>query len=464
MIQLIPGQHIHFVGIGGYGMSAIARLLLLQGFTISGSDAASNDLTEALKREGATIYRGHDATYVEGAEMVIVTSAVMDDHIEVLSARAEGIPVYRRQDFISTLLEGYRTIAVAGTHGKTTTTAMTAHILLTAGLKPSYIVGGVMGNTGTNAGMGDSNLFVIEADEYGNMFHGLRPQVEVLTSIEYDHPDFFLSPRDMMESFSHFVGLLPRDGLLVACADDTIAGIYANHREIVSLPVATYGINHPAAAWRAENLRFEGEKTFFEVTYKGHRQGAVTLQVPGRHNILNALAALIVAVNQNVKFTDAAAALAGFKATGRRFDVRAYSGGIAVVDDYAHHPTAIRATIEAARLRYPGHDIWAVWQPHTYSRTLQLMDGYLAAFDRAQHVLVTEIFAAREKPVDDVSGADIVRAMNHPHARFVPMLDDAVETLLAGVRAPAVVLVLSAGDAVRISRDYVAGLEAKGGT
>lgn len=462
MIQLIPGQHIHFVGIGGFGMSAIARVLLLQGYTISGSDVNASALTEALKKDGATIYRGHDATYIEEAEMVVVSSAVMNDHIEVLAAEAQGIPVYRRQEFISAITERYQVLAIAGTHGKTTTTAMTTHILREAGLDPSYIVGGIMANTGTNAGVGDSNLFVVEADEYDNMFHGLRPQVEVLTSIEYDHPDFFLTPRDMMESFSHFVGLLPRDGLLVACADDAIAGIYANHREIVSLPVATYSIIHPAAMWRADNIRFEREKTMFDVLLKGQLQGTVSLPVPGQHNILNALAALAVAGHQNVKFPDAAAALATFKGTGRRFEIRADVGGVAVIDDYAHHPTAIKATLEAARMRYPDREIWAVWQPHTYSRTLQLMDGYLTSFDRAHHVLVTEIYAAREKPLEDVTSADIVRAMNHPHARYVPMLDDAVETLLASVRSPAVVLIMSAGDAPRIGTEFLAGLEAKG--
>lgn len=209
MVHLIPGQHIHLIGVGGAGMSAIARVLLRQGFYVTGSDRSSSETLDALRREGAHIYHGHDATYVNGAEMVVATSAVPDSHIEILSAQAQAIPVYRRSDFITKLTKGYKTIAVSGTHGKTTTTSMVTHILLQTGRDPSYIVGGIMGNTGTNAGVGDSDLFVIEADEYDNMFHGLRPQIQVLTSVEYDHPDFFHTPNQMMDSFSHFVALLP---------------------------------------------------------------------------------------------------------------------------------------------------------------------------------------------------------------------------------------------------------------
>lgn len=461
IVQLIPGQHIHFVGIGGSGMSAIARVLLQQGYHISGSDLNSNELTDALRRDGAEIHIGHDPAYVTDAEMVVMSSAA-HENIEVLSALAQGIPVYRRVDIIGEIMRGYVGIAVAGTHGKTTTTAMVSHILMEAGLQPTYIVGGVMRNTGTNAGVGDGNVFVIEADEYDNMFHGLRPQVEVLTSIEYDHPDFFKTPGQMMESFLHFVGLLPRDGLLIACADDAATEIFARNREIVSLPVLTYGIINRMANWRASNIRYEAGKTLFDVTYKGHFQGMVTLNVPGEHNVLNALAALIVASSQEVKFTDAAAALATFKGTGRRFEVREDMDGIAVIDDYAHHPTAIRRTIDAAKRCYPDREIWAVWQPHTYSRTRRLQEEFMLAFEEADHVVVTEIYAAREAQDPTFSAVQLVEDMPHSHAQFAPLLADAVEILQEQVKAPAAVLIMSAGNAQRIGIDYLAGLRAKG--
>jgi UDP-N-acetylmuramate--alanine ligase len=222
-MNLVPGQHIHLVGIGGFGLSAIARVLLQQGFMVSGSDRNLNALTAALKREGATIYKGHDPVYVVGAEMVVISSAIPIDNIEVLAAQAQGIPVYKRADVIGAIMSGHYGIAIAGTHGKTTTTAMTTHILMETGQNPSYILGGILRNTGHNADIGGGRVFVIEADEYDNMFHGLRPQVGVITNIEWDHPDFFRTPHEMVESFSHFVGLLPREGLLVVCADDPTA-------------------------------------------------------------------------------------------------------------------------------------------------------------------------------------------------------------------------------------------------
>jgi UDP-N-acetylmuramate--alanine ligase len=455
-MQLVPGQHIHLVGVGGAGMSAIARVLLQQGYMVSGSDRSANDFTESLKHDGATIYKGHDPVYVVGAEMVIISSAIPSEHIEVLTARAQGIPIYKRSDVISAIMAGHVGIAIAGTHGKTTTTAMTTHILLETGQSPSYIIGGTLKNTGHNAGVGTGKAFVTEADEYDNMFHGLRPQIEVITSVEYDHPDFFRTPKDMVESFSHFVGLLPNDGLLVVCADDPTALIFGENRIIVNLPTVTYGVENQRAMWQAANLRTNAKfGTTFDVLCDGQLRGMVALTVPGKHNVLNALSALIVADNQGVAFEDASAALNHFEGTGRRFEVRGEIEGVVVVDDYAHHPTAIEVTIDAARQRYPDHQLWAVWQPHTYSRTQTLMDQYLTAFKAAHHVLVTDIYAAREKPVAGVSSADIVAAMQHPDARHTPDLWDAVEVLDAEVQPPAVILVMSAGDAIKIGEDYL---------
>lgn len=455
-MRFVPGQHIHLVGIGGFGLSAIARILLEQGYYISGSDRSANALTDALEKEGAVIYKGHDAQNVIGAEMVIASSAVAFDHVELAMARALGIPVYKRSDVMADIMSGHTSIAVAGTHGKTTTSAMIAHILMEAGQNPSYIIGGILRNTGRNAGVGSGRAFVVEADEYDNMFHGLRPQIAVVTNVEFDHPDFFATPSEMIQSFSKFIGLLPHDGLLITCADDQTTAILGQNRLVSGLPVAMYGIDSPMANWRAANIQLDvSGQTTFEVINDNHSLGGFHLLVPGRHNVQNALAALIAVETQGVPFEVAAQALANFQGAGRRFDLRGEIGGVIVIDDYAHHPTAIRATLDAARHRYPKHQIWAVWQPHTYSRTQALLDSYLTAFEAADHVLITDIYAAREEPIPGVSAEEVVKAMKHPDARYTPGLRDATRTLLTDVQAPAVIVIMSAGDAPLIGVEFL---------
>lgn len=461
-MQLVPGQHIHFVGIAGFGLSAIARILLEQGFFISGSDKQVNELTHALVRDGATIYNKHNPAYVNDAEIVVVSSAIPNDHIEILSAQAQAIPVVKRQDIIAELMPGNKVVAIAGTHGKTTTTSMTAHVLIETGQDPNYLVGGVMENTGTNAGVGKSDLFVIEADEYDNMFHGLKPDIEVVTNVEYDHPDFFRAPKDMVDSFSHFIGLLPSDGHLIACADNRTSEIFAKNRFIVSLPLTTYGVKNPSANWQARNVRVEDGFTVYDVYVRDKLRGTAKLPLPGEHNILNSLAALIVADLQGVEFADAAKALETFKGTNRRFQIRQEIDGVVVVDDYAHHPTAIRATLAAAKQRYPDHEIWAVWQPHTYSRLNALFDEFVASFNDADHVLVTDVYAARDsESAIGLNSADVVKAIKHADVLHTPDHDAAVGALISNVHKPAVILIMSAGDAPEIGKGYIAGLQGK---
>ncbi len=455
-IRFIPGQRVHIVGIGGAGMSAIARILLRRGIIVSGSDMRLNDTTAALSQEGATIYEGHAASYISGADALIATSAASDSHVEITTAHAQGIPVYRRSDVMGALMAEQVGIAIAGTHGKTTTTSMIVHILKSAGQDPTYIVGGVMANTGTNAEVGTGEAFVIEADEYGHMFHGLRPKIAVLTSVEWDHPDFFPTPQALNESFTKFIQLLPEDGLLVACVDDTNAAEIA---QTSAAEVITYGTGE-TSQWRAVNIRQEGAITQYTVHHQGQSLGEIRLGIPGQHNALNSLAALIVSHHQGAAFTDAAAALASFQGAGRRFDVRADVGGIAIIDDYAHHPTAIRVTLEAARSRYPDREIWAIWQPHTYSRTKQLWDDFLAAFNAADHVLVTEIYAAREIDTLGISSADFVQVLAHDSKFHAQTFTDAVEILQEAVNPPAAILILSAGDAPQIGVEYLSTLGA----
>ena len=458
MIPLVPGTRVHFIGIGGAGLSAIARILLERGYRVSGSDMQSSKVADSLAALGAEISHGHRAANVRGADLVLATSAVDNDHIEVAAAEALGIPVYRRKAFMRGLLQGYDTIAVAGTHGKTTTTSMIAHILVTAGESPSYIVGGAMGNTGKNAAVGCGNAFVIEADEYDNMFHGLDPDLAVVTNIEHDHPDFFETPDQLTQAFEQFASQIAGDGLLLACADDPGArSLVDSHRRACGRAL-TFGIDAADADWRATDLDFSVSSTRFTVRRIGIALGEVCLGVPGKHNVLNALAALATAHERGVAVAQCSAALNSFVASARRFEIRGSREGVVVVDDYAHHPTEIKVNLQAARLRYPQHQIWAIWQPHTFSRIKQFWSDFVGAFAEADRVLVTPIYAARESAIDGVTSAALVAEMHaRQPAEYAHTFDAAVDALRRSVRAPAVVLIFSAGDANVIADKYLSG-------
>ena len=456
MLRLVPEQHIHLIGIGGAGLSAIARILLERGFPVSGSDLNANALTAALAADGARVYHGHHADHVRGANLILASSAVPVQHVEIISAQAHGIPIYNRREFMSALVGGHQCIAVAGTHGKTTTTSMLVHMLQQAGKDPSYIVGGTMGNTGRNAGVGQGEYFVIEADEYDNMFHGLRPHFAIVTNVEHDHPDFFQTPEQLQLAFQQFVALLPSDGILVACADDAAAASLANDRCNRGMEAVSYGINKHNAKWRATNLQQSDGKTIVTVVRDGAELGALHLTVPGTHNVLNALAALIVADACGVTFAAGTSALESFRNTARRFDIRGIRDDVIVVDDYAHHPTEIRVNLRAARERYPHHQIWAIWQPHTYSRVQEFWSGFVSAFDCADHVLLTPIYAAREAPVEGITSQRLVSEMGeHPSVRYVPSFEDAVMRLQEDIKGAAVVLICSAGDANQIAELFL---------
>ncbi len=449
---LEAGQRIHLIGIGGAGLSAIARILLGRGLRVSGSDSRMSEITLALAKEGARVEIGHAADFVLGADAVLATSAVPDDHIEVAAARALGIPVYRRRQFMSALLGGFATLAVAGAHGKTTTTAMLTHILRCVGQDPSYIVGGTLGNTGSNAAVGSGEAFVIEADEYDNMFLGLSPDLAIITNIEHDHPDFFATFEDVRAAFSQFAALLGSAGLLIACADNTPALELAVTRKAQGRPALTYGIDFASADWRAVDLRFKDLGSQFTVRQAGLVRGQARLGLPGRHNVLNALAALVAANQRGVSIKRGAEALAGFVSAGRRFELRGERDGIAVIDDYAHHPTAIQANLQAARRSYPQRQIWAIWQPHTYTRMKHFAADFAAAFDQADRVLVTPIYAAREEPIVGISSPNLAQAISaRCSALYVPTFAAAVELVQDEALRPAAVLIFSAGDANQIA-------------
>lgn len=437
-------------------MSAIARVLLEQGYRVSGSDRALNSYTEALEREGAIIYANHDAAHIAEImpDCVLISSAIKGNP-EVETAEKRGIPVYKRADIIADLMRGQTVIAVAGSHGKTTTTAMLTHILIETGLNPGYIIGGTLKTTGVNASAGGGKVFVVEADEYDYMFLGLRPNIAIVTNIEWDHPDFFKTPEDFHHAFDQFTALLSEDGVMIACGEDAGASRLSTANQLHRKTIR-YGLNN-ALAWSARNILQLPDRTIFEVVPEAQTPVNVQLRVPGKVMILNALAVIAAAAQVGIQPEAAAEALATFAGVGRRFDTLGEIGNIAVIDDYAHNPTKIRAVLEAARSRYPDRHIWAIWQPHTYSRTQAFMPQYAGAFTHADHVLVTEIYAAREQAVNfpGITGAATAAAIQHSDARFVPSFDAAVQTLLAEAIPPSTVVLMSAGDGNRIGYEFL---------
>jgi UDP-N-acetylmuramate--alanine ligase len=457
--------HVHFIGIGGSGLSAIARLLKDSGYTVTGSDRTLSPFATDLQAAGVTVYLGHHPRYIQGANWIVRSSAVSDENPEVVAARQANIPVYKRADFLGKLMEDKTGIAVAGTHGKTTTTAMTAFVLTELGCDPSFIVGGVMNNYGINARAGKGSLFVIEADEYDRMFLGLKPRIEIITNLEHDHPDCYPTFEEMVTAFESFISLLPNDGTLIACLEDQGAASLMNRARRVGRRVIAYSIEAEmtikAQRWiQARNLKANDRGGFdYEAIINIDKAESVpvSLQVPGRHNVLNSLAVMAAISLLGLSTREAGAALGKFTGTGRRFEVKGKKKGVTVIDDYAHHPTEIKATLAAAKARYPKQRIIVVWQPHTYSRTKTLFKDFTLAFEDANEVIVTEIYAARE-PRQDFSSAEVVSAMQHPAARFISSLEETTRYLLKHLHKPDVLFVLSAGDADQVSANVLAGL------
>lgn len=462
--------HVHFIGIGGSGLSAIARLLREQGYAVSGSDRALSPLAADLQKHGITVCVGHSAENVAGADWVVRSSAIPDDNPEVLAALQAGIPVYKRADFLGALMappdkDG---IAIAGTHGKTTTTAMTAWVLAELGADPSFIIGGVSQNLGVNAHAGKGRAFVIEADEYDRMFLGLRPRFAVITNIEHDHPDIYPTPQEFFEAFRQFTRLIPQNGALIINTEDAGSARLAEEARLAGIRTIGYAIeqddNRLQTEWiKAFNVRPNNTGGYsFSASARlmtgEDRVDNIHLSVPGLHNVRNALAVLGIIALMNYRLGDVTSALAEYKGTGRRFEVKGEAGGVTIIDDYAHHPTAIRATLEAARARYPGRRILAVWQPHTYSRTMSLMQEFASSFEDADEVIVSEIYAARE-PAQSFSARDVVQRMPQSSVHYIPTIKEISEYLISHLHAGDVLIVMSAGDAEQIGVDVLAHLK-----
>ncbi len=447
-------KHFHFIGIGGTGLSAIARVLLERGAQVSGSDLVLSPNAQELAAMGVKVTIGHAQENIAGADIVIRSSAIPPENIEIVTAIAKGIPVMKRSQFLGELTYGKKVIAVAGTHGKTTTSAMITWALTRLGQDPSYIVGSEVKNLKSNAHNGNGEYFVIEADEYDGMFLGLTPYLLIITNIEHDHPDYYPTPESYYAAFSQLCDLITREGRLIANSDN----INTHHlAEAVRMrtPIHFYG-ESVDAEYRIMQIRNEeGCGVSFDMKFEnsdgdGFILPNITLQVPGKHNAQNAGAVIACAHQLGLSVSDAALALEEFAGTGRRFDIRGENQGVLVIDDYAHHPTEIRATLAAARCKYSHRSIWVVWQPHTYSRTQQLFDEFSQSFTDCDHVIVTEVYASREKP-RDFSAREVVLSMRHPDAHFIAGLRECADFLLQNIHPGDVVIVLSAGDANQIS-------------
>ncbi len=453
-------QHIHLIGIGGTGLSAIARVLKESGYLVTGSDQMVGPLALNLQQIGIQVFEGHQAGNIAGADVVVQSSAIPATNPEVQAALAAGIPVLKRSEFLGRLMEGKTGIAVAGTHGKTTTTSMIAWMLSQMDKDPSFIVGSVIKGLDRNAHAGKGNDFVIEADEYDRMFLGLHPKLAVITFLEHDHPDCFPTFDDYKSAFTKFVESIQPGGTLLVCGDhpsvlDFLSAVPAG------VTGYTYGLgNH--CQYQAVDLLLENGTYSFKFVRNMDKNRTILakymhLLVPGQHNVQNAAVALAIADRLGLDVEKAASALAEYPGSGRRFELVGEVGGITLIDDYAHHPTEIATTLAAARSRYQNHRIWAVWQPHTYSRTRLLKHEFAQAFTQADEVIVTEIYASREKH-EDYSSVEVAREVPGEKARFAASLSDASHLLLDNLQPGDVVVVLSAGDADQINRQLLVKL------
>ena len=446
---------IHFVGIAGAGMSALAELFARRGVRVTGCDSASGG-TDDLARAGIEAVHGHDPSHIEGVRALVVTSAMPRDHPELAAARAAGIPVIRRAEALGEAVSGGELVAIAGTHGKTTTTVMTTEALRAAGLAPTGVVGGRVAAWGGNLSEGEDEVFVVEADEYDRSFLALAPTVAVITNVEADHLDIYVDLEDIRGAFTQFASGARR---IVACADDAGA---ASIRVPNSAEAIRYGITSADARLIARSLEAAGTGSRFDVVFDGELVGRAELRVPGAHNVLNALAALGAGLGLGATVESMLPGLARFGGVERRFQRLGDARGVRVVDDYAHHPTEIRATLAAARAAFPGRRVIAAFQPHLYSRTRDFAGDFGDALAAADALFLTEIYPAREQPIEGVTAALIVDAVRSAGGAVAwrgerTQLADA---LASHVREGDVVLTIGAGDITRTGPELLERLRA----
>ena len=446
---------VHFIGIGGISMSGLAEILLEEGFHISGSDAKESALTDALEKKGARIYYGQRASNIsDSTDVVVYTAAIHPDNPEFARAKELGIPMLTRAELLGQIMRNYDTpIAVAGTHGKTTTTSMLSHILLKGDCDPTISVGGILPAIGGNIRVGQSETFLTEACEYTNSFLSFFPKISIILNMDADHLDFFKDIDDIRRSFRRFAELLPADGTLIINADTPE---YQSITEGLSCQVITYGLENNADYTASDITYDEFGHASFNVRYKGSDLGRCSLKVPGSHNVSNALSAVAAGRLLNLSWEVIAEGLLSFTGTDRRFQYKGTVGGVTIIDDYAHHPTEIEATLKAAA-NYPHRKVWCVFQPHTYTRTKALLPEFAQALTLADHVVLADIYAARETDTLGISSEDLadrIRELGTP-CEYFPTFDEIENFLLENCTQGDLLITMGAGDVVNIGEQLL---------
>lgn len=451
MIQLSEYKNIHCIGIGGVGLSAIAEILLSRGYRVSGSDMKQSEITDRLEKHGVQIYIGHRAENVENADLIVYSAAIAEENPEIIRAREKNIPLASRAEVLGTLMDDFEnSIAISGTHGKTTTTSMVSLILEHAKLAPTILVGGNLAEIGGNVKVGSSQYFVTEACEYRDSFLQLRPRIEVILNIDSDHLDYFKDIEHIVSSFEKFTQAMPEGGKLIAYDANPFVS-----RVVRDIPDAiTYGYSQ-GCTYQIADVAFDGNgMPSFDVHYNGEDLGRVMLRVPGEHNILNATAAFACCHQLGVSTGTIIDTLDKFTGTQRRFDIIGTTeGGVKLVDDYAHHPTEIKATLSAAH-NIPHKQLWCLFQPHTYTRTLALFDEFAEAFTDADVLILAEIYAAREKNIYKISSKELAEEIKRVHPEKKVYYMDTFEDIANYVRVNAaegdLVITMGAGDIYKV--------------
>ena len=455
MISLseLSSKKLHFIGIGGAGMSGLARIALTHGAHVSGSDEKDSSVLAALSALGATVFSSHNAEHVQGADLVIYSNAISQSNSERVEAEKLNIPIYTRAQALALLMSESTSIAVAGTHGKTTTSSMLTVALQACGADPSFAIGGTISASGSNAHRGTGQYFVAEADESDGSFIEYKPFGAIVTNVEHDHVDYFATPADVTAAFEEFARTISPDGFLVYCADDP--GSLALGRSATSLVAISYGENAESDL-HIDQVELGAKGSRARALWKGKSIGHLELNVPGRHNIDNAAAALAVGLHLGLPTAGLLAGLASFAGTGRRFELKGTVHGIRVIDDYGHHPTEIRVTLDAAR-RYAGEGrLLVIFQPHRYSRTQAFMSEFASSLSLADDVTLLEIYAASEKPIAGVSSEVIAQSMTN--GKYIPNFVEATDALIEMAKPGDVIMTLGAGDVSSLGPIIVDGL------
>ena len=444
-------RHIHFIGIGGIGVSGVAQLALKQGNKVSGSDIKESFITQRLIREGAIVYVGHNAEHVHGADLIVHSSAIRDDNPELKSARQQGKAILKRAEFLAELMADKKVVTITGAHGKTTTSSLAAQLLLSAGFHPTVAVGGILREDGNNVQWGDSSYFVAEADESDGTFLCYKPLYSIITNIDYEHMDFYKSYDNLLDFFTRFVKQTKKNGCVFYCHEDKPLESIVQKSGV---RCQSYGFS-PEAVFSAQDISLGKGRLSFLCMKQGRPLGEISLGLMGRHNVLNALAVIALGDELRIDFQIIQKALSGFKGVERRFQVKFEDRNILIVDDYGHHPTEIAATIQAAKLCQRKR-LLVVFQPHRFSRTQLLLDKFAQCFDQCDCLAVTDIYAAGESPIEGISAEKIVEKIqknSKKSAAYVPK-DQMIPYLKKTVQQDDLVLFLGAGDITKISDEF----------